>query len=310
MYASQSGKTRSASPEEEEEEDEPEVVVSDSEEEAEDDLSASSKRDEAIIIDDVEMAGFIDSPDLSQDATARSSRRSLPSRSSASQAPQQEQSSSDPDRVLPADIDMSDREDDGLSSSAPVTIEAIAEQPIAGPSRRRRSSTPEVIALDDLGDQQPGLISDPSASTRLAYREEISSTAVNSEMTMSFDLEKLRERHRKRRRLRHAPTPHSKDAYSIPNEGGLSSAAGIGNRDITSAGEALSRVISKADFEHMEVLGQFNKGFIVARLRHPQRDGRGATDDLFIVDQHASDEKFNFETLQRTTQIKAQSLIR
>ena len=35
----------------------------------------------------------------------------------------------------------------------------------------------------------------------------------------------------------------------------------------------------------MKVIGQFNKGFIIAQL----------DDDLFIVDQHASDEKFNFE---------------
>jgi len=50
----------------------------------------------------------------------------------------------------------------------------------------------------------------------------------------------------------------------------------------------------------MEVVGQFNKGFIVARI-----DG-----DLFILDQHACDEKVNFERLQRTTVIKQQPLIR
>jgi DNA mismatch repair protein PMS2 len=38
--------------------------------------------------------------------------------------------------------------------------------------------------------------------------------------------------------------------------------------------------------------------------------GDKGTDDLFIIDQHASDEKYNFETLQQTTVIKAQSLIR
>jgi len=42
----------------------------------------------------------------------------------------------------------------------------------------------------------------------------------------------------------------------------------------------------------MEVVGQFNLGFIVAKLNK----------DLFIVDQHAADEKYNFETLQRTTE--------
>jgi DNA mismatch repair ATPase MutL len=53
----------------------------------------------------------------------------------------------------------------------------------------------------------------------------------------------------------------------------------------------------------MSVVGQFNLGFIVARKRSE------AGDDLFIVDQHASDEKFNFETLQQTTRIQSQRLL-
>ncbi len=50
----------------------------------------------------------------------------------------------------------------------------------------------------------------------------------------------------------------------------------------------------------MEILGQFNKGFIIVRLRG----------DLFIVDQHASDEKFRFETLQQCTKLRTQPLIK
>jgi DNA mismatch repair protein PMS2 len=34
------------------------------------------------------------------------------------------------------------------------------------------------------------------------------------------------------------------------------------------------------------------------------------TDDVFIVDQHAADEKYNFETLQLTTKIDSQKLFR
>lgn len=49
----------------------------------------------------------------------------------------------------------------------------------------------------------------------------------------------------------------------------------------------------------MEVVGQFNLGFIIARLKS----------DLFIVDQHASDEKYNFEMLQKTTTISNQRLV-
>lgn len=61
----------------------------------------------------------------------------------------------------------------------------------------------------------------------------------------------------------------------------------------------LRKNISKDMFQRMEVLGQFNLGFIIAKL----------DSDLFIVDQHASDEKFNFEDQQRNTTIKSQRLI-
>eukprot|EP00887_Chlorella_sp_A99_P005158 scaffold40.g5158.t1 len=61
----------------------------------------------------------------------------------------------------------------------------------------------------------------------------------------------------------------------------------------------LERVFDKADFRRMEVLGQFNLGFIIARLGS----------DLFIVDQHASDEKYNFERLQAATQLNRQPLL-
>ncbi|KAI8040121.1 hypothetical protein M5D96_007551 [Drosophila gunungcola] len=60
----------------------------------------------------------------------------------------------------------------------------------------------------------------------------------------------------------------------------------------------LQREIGKEDFARMDIIGQFNLGFIIVKLE----------DDLFIVDQHATDEKFNFETLQRTTQLEYQRL--
>lgn len=85
------------------------------------------------------------------------------------------------------------------------------------------------------------------------------------------------------------------------------------------AEEALSRVISKDDFaeDGMQVLGQFNLGWIVVRLnrtpstaRATQPEPTKGSDDLFIVDQHAADEKYNFETLQQTTKIRGQSLLK
>jgi DNA mismatch repair protein PMS2 len=81
--------------------------------------------------------------------------------------------------------------------------------------------------------------------------------------------------------------------------------------DDEKATAALARVLSKADFGSMEVVGQFNRGFIVARLCKIGGEGEGGvvTDDLFIVDQHAADEKYNFETLQATTRLESQSLL-
>lgn len=78
--------------------------------------------------------------------------------------------------------------------------------------------------------------------------------------------------------------------------------------DTTQAEQKLSRTIQKQDFLNMDVLGQFNLGFVIVRLRKEVEGG--VVDDLFIVDQHAADEKYNFERLQRTTKIQSQRLIR
>ncbi|KAH7049477.1 hypothetical protein BKA57DRAFT_393269 [Linnemannia elongata] len=97
--------------------------------------------------------------------------------------------------------------------------------------------------------------------------------------------------------------------------------------DDDKAQQSLSRVISKADFQRMKILGQFNKAFIVARLDNyanieqdnnelqditgSKRDIRRGTllsSDIFVIDQHASDEKYNFETLQAKTVFSTQRL--
>ncbi|CAR27365.1 hypothetical protein ZYGR_0I06390 [Zygosaccharomyces rouxii] len=76
------------------------------------------------------------------------------------------------------------------------------------------------------------------------------------------------------------------------------------NLDNVQEGENyLTLTIKKSDFDHMQIVGQFNLGFIICTRRI------GSNYDLFIVDQHASDEKFNFENLQKTTIFKSQKLI-
>ena len=49
----------------------------------------------------------------------------------------------------------------------------------------------------------------------------------------------------------------------------------------------------------MRIIGQFNLGFIIAELRG----------DMYILDQHAIDEKYRFENLQSATSLHQQPLI-
>ena len=65
------------------------------------------------------------------------------------------------------------------------------------------------------------------------------------------------------------------------------------------AEEELERHHNKEIFVQMEIIGQFNQGFIITKHG----------DDLFIIDQHASDEKYNFEEQQRNIVLKSQRLI-
>eukprot|EP01084_Bolivina_argentea_P124907 221362_1 len=76
--------------------------------------------------------------------------------------------------------------------------------------------------------------------------------------------------------------------------------ASVKQTDGDAATQALSFVLSKEQFAHMRVVGQFNLGFIIASLES----------DLFILDQHACDEKYNFEVLQKETVIHQQPLVR
>ncbi|KAK5256320.1 ATP-binding mismatch repair protein, partial [Cryomyces antarcticus] len=75
------------------------------------------------------------------------------------------------------------------------------------------------------------------------------------------------------------------------------------------AEERLSLTVAKPDFARMRVVGQFNLGFILATRSSPTTESTAASDELFIIDQHASDEKYNFERLQRETVVQNQRLV-
>ncbi|CAC5423269.1 PMS2 [Mytilus coruscus] len=108
-----------------------------------------------------------------------------------------------------------------------------------------------------------------------------------TERTVTFDFHGFRDRVQKRKNRK------SEESFCRTFR------AKISPTDNKAAEEELQKEISKDMFKQMEILGQFNLGFIISKLR----------EDLFIVDQHATDEKYNFEMLQRHTVIQSQKLI-
>ncbi|KAL1842616.1 hypothetical protein VTJ49DRAFT_4664 [Mycothermus thermophilus] len=102
----------------------------------------------------------------------------------------------------------------------------------------------------------------------------------------------------------HLPQP-SRDTSASGSPDGL---------DAADAEEKLSLKITKSDFAKMRIVGQFNLGFILAvreaaASQDEDADHTADDDELFIIDQHASDEKYNFERLQATTTVQSQRLV-
>ena len=61
----------------------------------------------------------------------------------------------------------------------------------------------------------------------------------------------------------------------------------------------LEQQIEKDMFRKMNIIGQFNLGFIIVKL----------ASNLFIIDQHASDEKYRYEFLKKVSKIETQKLL-
>lgn len=74
----------------------------------------------------------------------------------------------------------------------------------------------------------------------------------------------------------------------------------LDEEDDNAAMSTLDRELNKSQFREMRIIGQFNKGFIITEI--------GST--LFVVDQHASDERRNFDELLESMQLDCQPLIK
>lgn len=109
-------------------------------------------------------------------------------------------------------------------------------------------------------------------------------------------------------RLLHSAHPPRHTSLSNSTTHNTSSVERI---DASDAESKLPLIIAKGDFSKMRVIGQFNLGFIIAvkPAGRMSPDSERKHDELFIIDQHASDEKYNYEKLQNTTEIQSQRLV-
>ncbi|XP_042870177.1 mismatch repair endonuclease PMS2-like [Penaeus japonicus] len=162
-------------------------------------------------------------------------------------------------------VDVSEPDDEGICDSA--SFEETWEEDFYEDSVPKEEKTKEIIVCEEY---------DPSDFT-----------ANRKSRAIEFDIEDIRKK-------LSLTTEEEK-----PGELVRKFRAKIAPGENTSAEDELRKEISKDMFAKMEILGQFNLGFIIARLGS----------DLFIIDQHATDEKYNFETLQATCTIQNQRLI-
>ncbi|XP_078461397.1 mismatch repair endonuclease PMS2 isoform X1 [Lampetra planeri] len=173
-----------------------------------------------------------------------------------------------------------------LSSGTPKRRRDImATVQLGGPAERNRKVRTEEEAEEEATAQAEGpgrtveaVLTAPADG---ACTVDVAMRVVRREVPVPFSLTRLR--------ARRATGGTDSPTGAVDPPGGCRFRAKISPSDNRAAEEELQKKFHKHMFAHMEVVGQFNLGFVVARLGP----------DLFIVDQHASDEKYNYETLRR-----------
>ncbi|KAG6595963.1 putative mismatch repair endonuclease pms1 [Phytophthora cinnamomi] len=163
-----------------------------------------------------------------------------------------------------------------------------ALSPKTSPASPPSSPEPVVLDLRKAAKRQKLYSPLPTESTPSALEENVWSFDEMVKQRQQYFEEEVE--YERKRKTNHLKVPKT---CSTSVDGAIEA-------DNEVAAAALQRVLKKEDFKRMEVLGQFNLGFIIGKLDN----------DLFIIDQHASDEKFNYETLQQTTVMHQQPLVR
>ncbi|CCM04153.1 uncharacterized protein FIBRA_06315 [Fibroporia radiculosa] len=240
--------------------------------------------------------------------------------------------------------DLSPEPEPNVNGAAGMDLdsEEVGEFVLTGTPILSEPSQPDIIDLTDLADNtdyssdvedikrfstQSGHPRPRSeSSTTVSRRPEIVRTAENEDVPLRVDFSRISSAWTSLRDVGSQSSPAAAVAERVCSQSVAATIektkadAGVTRAaDDSAVAEALARVIDKTDFAVMDIVGQFNLGFIVVR-RQRRTDADDSTrqngldkiddDDLFIVDQHAADEKYNFETLQQTTVIKSQRLFR
>ncbi|GAU97367.1 hypothetical protein RvY_08678-2 [Ramazzottius varieornatus] len=153
------------------------------------------------------------------------------------------------------------------ASSSPFKVPQKRASEVSGPSTRTKQRTPKSSVT--------------SKKDQPVYSE-----------TVHVSLTKIREALLKKQEQRRKNSPENAETPAFR--------ADITPSQNEEAEKELQRNIQKGDFKDMQIIGQFNHGFIVTRLQ----------DDFFLIDQHASDERYNYEDLQRSYTVNTQKMIR
>jgi len=184
---------------------------------------------------------------------------------------------------------------------------------------------PNSQEAESSGDSLPGMEVDTETAAPMnpPVSEQALGMKTSVRITMA-ELEAAVERRQKHARtsLAGRATVGTATSVQFPSAFSLSSLRGKGGKGSSTleevakfatnveAGKLLdsgstAMQFDKSYFSQMRVLGQFNLGFILAALR----GGPQGSLQVFIVDQHASDEKFRFEGLNRESKVDKQPLV-
>lgn len=276
---------------------------------------------------------------LRKNFAAPGSQLEAQSRGADDESEDQEEEPHDEQPVGTSDEESSKSQDEDASEENPEASRASPHVPISPESCRKPSFPPLPVdqSFEPLEDLRPAPVNDDEwdedymdeDEKRLRENERVAALIEEAEEAAARpteqNLKRAEQVFRSGLNKKHSTTKlvgYVKDITTDKIEKGISRLAqlselrrsrGDGDGALVKqelegdeAENRLSLTVSKADFGEMKILGQFNLGFILALRPGSATD----KDDLFIIDQHAADEKYNYERLQRTTQLQSQRLVR